>query len=317
MAEPENNNGDKANTSSKISEVEVKHRGVIDGEGKVVAPCSEDYLVSLVLEILRARAYPLVKLVRTHDMPAQVRRLQFISTEVRRLIRSPALFPSLSVRARFSALLASDANLQFAQSVKELLLHDVVGELDQFERDNFTRPTYQKDSKGWENFYLNMAPGAPTKQPILKTTPLSSYQSVPIVGMRIIGDFCREDRLLRQWVRETTVPVDVKPAATTRLLNLDKPDEQEPNPKHMLRQESEDVSIRPNPFGEDRKLRLGLPNHGPEPLEDFTPFLGRLEAPPLPQNVQPATLNNPEVLPILSVRSWHVPTKRIELRFHN
>ncbi|KAK5040449.1 hypothetical protein LTS07_000947 [Exophiala sideris] len=297
MAQLQKNNADKANTSSNILGEEEKHRGVINGEGKVVAPCSEDYLVSLMLEILRARAYPLVKLVRPHDMQAQVRRLQFISTEVRRLFHSPGLFPSLSIRARFAAILASDANLQFVQAVKELLLRDVVGALNQFSRNSLTRPTYLKDSKGWENFYLNMAPGAPTQQAILKTTPQSSVQSVPIVGMRVIADFSKEERLLRRWVKETTVPVDVKPAATTRVLNLDKPDEQDPNPKHMLRQECEDVSIRPNPISEDHKLRLLIPNHGPEPLEDYTPFLGRLEAPPLPQNILPATLNAPECGP--------------------
>ncbi|KAK5282792.1 hypothetical protein LTR40_002778 [Exophiala xenobiotica] len=210
------------------------------------------------------------------DVSAQLQRLQLITVEVRRLFHNPELFPSEALRARFAAIVASDANLQFVQAVKHLLLRDANVSMIRFNRVNFTRRSYETGSKGWENFYFNMAPGAPTdkdtQEDRLQTSPQSSWQLIPIAGMRVIGDLVNEERILLQWIKDTSLPVAVQPALTTRILDLDKPEEQDPNPKNHLRQVTEEVHARPNPYYEDLKLRLDLPSHAPEPLEDFTPF---------------------------------------------
>ncbi|KAK5358159.1 hypothetical protein LTR20_006355 [Exophiala xenobiotica] len=298
---------------------EAKHRGIMDAGGNVVVRCSKDYLTGLTLEILRARAFPLVKLTRFSDVSAQLQRLQLITVEVRRLFHNPELFPSEALRARFAAIVASDANLQFVQAVKHLLLRDANVSMIRFNRVNFTRRSYETGSKGWENFYFNMAPGAPTdkdtQEDRLQTSPQSSWQLIPIAGMRVIGDLVNEERILLQWIKDTSLPVAVQPALTTRILDLDKPEEQDPNPKNHLRQVTEEVHARPNPYYEDLKLRLDLPSHAPEPLEDFTPFVGRLESQPLPPNMPIATLNAPNLFSMISVRSWHRPARRIDLRF--
>ncbi|KIW58827.1 hypothetical protein PV05_03323 [Exophiala xenobiotica] len=283
---------------------EVRQRGIMDAGGNVVARCSKDYLISLILEILRARAFPLVKLTRSSDVNAQLQRLRLITAEVRRLFHHPELFPSQALRARFTAIVASDANLQFVQAVKHLLLREAIGDFNRFNRVRFTRRSYETGSKGWENFYLNMAPGAPTDEDMqedrLQTSPESSWQLIPIAGMRVIGDLVNEERVLLQWIKDTSLPVAVEPAFTTRILDLDKPEHQDPNPKNYLRQVTEEVHARPNPYYEDLKLRLDLPGHAPEPLEDFTPFVGRLESQPLPPNMPIATLNAPNLFPMIS-----------------
>ncbi|KAK5441423.1 hypothetical protein LTS15_011292 [Exophiala xenobiotica] len=298
---------------------EAKHRGIMDAGGNVVVRCSKDYLISLTLEILRARAFPLVTLTRFSDLNAHLQRLQLITVEVRRLFHNPELFPSQALRARFAAIAASDADLQFVQAVKHLLLRNASVSLNRFNRVNFTRRTYETGSKGWENFYFNMAPGAPTDKDTqgdrLQTSPQSSWQLIPIAGMRVIGDLVNEERILLQWIKDTSLPVAVQPALTTRTLDLDKPEQQDPNPKNYLRQETEEVHARPNPYYEELKLRLDLPSHAPEPLEDFIPFVGRLESQPLPPNMPVATLNAPNLFSMISVRSWHRPAKRIDLRF--
>ena len=280
-----------------------------------MAVCSEEYLVALILEVLRAKAFPLVKLIRAHDVEEQIQRLQFTCTEIHRLFRVPGLFPSQAVRTRFAAILASDANLHFVHAVKELLLRDTIGDIAFYSRCR-TRPTYQPGSKGWENFLLNMAPGVPLKHLRVTTTPKSSYQVIPIAGMRIVGDANREEQMLASWINDTPIPLEVEPAATTKLLDLDKPDEQEPNPSLMLSQQSFDVFARPNPFKESRRVRLDLSLHGPELLEDYSPFIGRLESNPIPPNHPIATLNAPNIFPMVTLRSWHPPTKLGALQYH-
>lgn len=213
------------------------------------------------------------------------------------------------------AVVALDSNLQFVQAVKVLLIRETMQDLALYSRLR-TRPTYQRGSKGWENFLLNMAPGLPLKHLRVATTPKTAYQVVPITGMRIVGDASREEELLARWVTDTPVPLDVEPAATTKLLDLDKPDEQEPNPNIVLSQQSYDVFLRPNPFEEDRRLRLSVSSHGPEALMGYSPFIGRLESPIIPANQPIATLNAPNIFPAIPLRSWHPPTKLGAIRYH-
>lgn len=204
-------------SESVAPHVEAQHRGFLNGKlpcqpcahfadtlyaanDEVVATCSSDYLLSLGLEILRAKASPMVKVTKYVSHQEQVSRLQFISTETRRLFRHPGLFPSDSARVRFAALLALDSDLQFVEAVKELLLFDLQADLDKYNRGCYTRVDYQPGSKGWENFLLNMAPGAPplSDEPI-HTIPKSAYQLIPAVGMRIVGDANRDEEVLHQW----------------------------------------------------------------------------------------------------------------------
>jgi len=235
------------------SDVEAKHRGVLKGrlpvpgflspltltqpDGKVTAACSTDYLVSLVLEVLRAKASPMVKLTQpTLSDEEQISRLEFVITEVQRLFRNPGLFPSDSVRARFAAALALDSDLYFAEAVKELLLSSVQNDIEKYNRETFTRPCYKPGSKGWENFLLNNGPGAPKDSEPPNTTPASAYQFIPAVGMRIVGDANREEAIVANWIQQVRAgslnclrqisncliqnpnPPKVDPAVTTRLM---------------------------------------------------------------------------------------------------
>jgi hypothetical protein len=203
-----------------------------------MATCSEDYLLSLALEVLRAKASPMVKLTKYVSTNDQISRLQFVSTETRRLFRNPDLFPSDSARVRFAALLALDSDLHFVEAVKELLLYDLQEDLNKYNRVQCTRPCYKPGSKGWENFLLNLGPGAPKHDEPLETTPKSAYQLIPPVGMRIVGDANREEEVMAQWIQQVRIghfaylhqvfnclkqnpnPPKVDPAATTRLALL-------------------------------------------------------------------------------------------------
>lgn len=170
-----------------------------------MATCSTDYLLSLALEVLRAKASPMVKLTKYVSTSDQISRLQFVSTETRRLFRNPDLFPSDPARVRFAALLALDSDLQFIEAVKELLLVDMQDDLNKYNRKMYTRPCYKDGSKGWENFLLNMGPGAPKRDEPLETTPKSAYQLIPTVGLRIVGDANREEQGMAQWIQQVSI----------------------------------------------------------------------------------------------------------------
>jgi hypothetical protein len=209
-------------STEAVVDVARSHRGVLNGEShgepsqlpladfltakeEVITTCSAEYLVILMLEVLRARTFPLAKLIRPHDTEAQIQRVQFVCTEIRRLFNHPDLFPSPSTRARFAAIISSDGNYQFIQGVKKHVLRQITEEISSFSRANYTRPTYQKGSKGWENFYLNMAPGAPLQDQRLRTQPKSFYQLIPVVGMRIVGDCYLEEQLVAEWIKNVSV----------------------------------------------------------------------------------------------------------------
>ncbi|EXJ82280.1 hypothetical protein A1O3_06093 [Capronia epimyces CBS 606.96] len=290
---------------------------LLTADGQVLSVCSQKYLTLLVLEFLRAKAFPLVKLGRRHDWAAQIHRVQFLETEISRLFQNPDLFPSPASRARFAAMIALDGNLQFIQAVKDLLLRESAREIAQYSRDKLTHTSYLYGSKGWENFFLNMAPGAPELEKRMVTIPKSSFQIVPAVGMRFIVDNKAEERVIARWIREAQMPVEVQRASTTRLIDLDMEDDDEPHGVPMLSQQPTTMYSRPNPFKEHLKIRLDLPIQEPEPLEDYTPFLGRLESAPLPANLPGgATMVAPNIFPMVGVRSWHRPTRPWELRHY-
>ena len=267
-----------------------------------------------MLQVLRARAYTPVSLVRPHDDREQIRRLEFVCAEVRRLFHHPGLFPSLQNKTRFVALLASDSNLQFVQAVTVLLLRETMREFNEHSQDH-TRSSYLRGSKGWENFLLNGAPGLPLAHLRITTVPKTSFQVVPITGLRIVGDANREEQFLAGWITDAPVPDDLEPAVTTKLLDLDKPEDPEGLFPTVLSQQSYDIFLQPNPFRESSRIRLDISPKGREPLEDFTPFVGRLESVPIPQNHPIATLNAPNIFPVISLRSWHPPTKLGQIRY--
>lgn len=168
----------------------------------------------------------------------QISRLEFVITEVQRLFQNPGLFPSDSARVRFAVALALDSDLHFAEAVKELLLTSLQGEIEKYNRQSYTRPSYKPGSKGWENFLLNTGPGAPKHNEPPNTTPTSAYQLIPAVGMRIVGDANREEVVLAHWIqqvrsgslnylhqisnclRKNPNPPKVDPAVTTKLMLL-------------------------------------------------------------------------------------------------
>ncbi len=107
--------------------------------------------------------------------------------------------------------------------------------------------------------------------------------------------------------------------------------------------------MRPNPFADvrntsnistaradtdlpqHRRIRLGLTTSAAEPLDLFPTFIGmlitthssgetkicseRMEQPPPPPQAPIPVLNAPTVFPIVTLRSWHPPTKLRDLRF--
>jgi len=108
------------------------------------------------------------------------------------------------------SILALDSEIRFARASKELLLKEEMRQIDRISRQQFTRPIYKEGSKGWENFFLNMAPGAPDA-PIQRpgqrgrTIPESAFQVIPSVGMRIVSDFEREEAEIVRFVEQVCV----------------------------------------------------------------------------------------------------------------
>ncbi|KAL6241328.1 hypothetical protein RBB50_011801 [Rhinocladiella similis] len=331
--------------------VQGNHRGLIDGKnqdlilkisladdeiasGNVVVPCSKAFLVSLALDILRARSFPLSRFADTpttmEELEAferqqeklsqdQIQRIQMISAEVRRLFQCPELFPSREFRTKFAALVASDANLQFVQAVSSLLIRKVESEVNKVYQKKSAK-TYLEGSKGWENFYLNMAPGVydDARAADLKTTPSSTLQVIPGVGMRVMGDLGREEQLLLQWIRDAKLPVESGPALTTQLLDLDHPElEGRLQEQTAISQKLSDGAVVPNPFNPHERPHWDVPSQVPEPLEECTSFIGRLESLPPPLHGPVAQMHTTALFRALNVRTWHPPTQSHELRYKN
>jgi len=170
----------------------------------------------LYLELSRARSFVLVSIPQTPDIHSQEERLQFLVYEFHRLFRHPSLFPSFAVKARFTTLCFHlDCEYQLLKSCKNHLVNREFRNVEESSRKHLTRPTYLKDSHGWENFLLPGAPGSQLGHKV--TEPHSAFQVLPGVGMRICSDFSREENDVIHYVYE----VSQQPAAyTSRIANV-------------------------------------------------------------------------------------------------
>ena len=164
--------------------------------------CSMRYLLMLLLELQKARAHALLRVSGASRDEKQLGRVQFLAREISRLLGRPGLFPSLNVKARFLSILAADAELQFSQACKALLLKRELRNLERQSRTQLTRATYKDGSCGWENFLLNGAPGSGFVS--YRTTPESIFQVVTAVGMRILADYDREEAEIVKFVQEVS-----------------------------------------------------------------------------------------------------------------
>lgn len=164
--------------------------------------CSMRYLLMLLLELQKARAHALLRVSGASRDEKQLGRVKFLAREISRILERPGLFPSLYVKARFLSILAADAELQFSQACKALLLKRELRNLERQSRTQLTRATYKNGSCGWENFLLNGAPGSGFVSH--RTTPASIFQVVTAVGMRILADYDREEHEILKFVREVS-----------------------------------------------------------------------------------------------------------------
>lgn len=162
------------------------------------------YLLILLLELQKARAHALLRVSGASKDEKQLGRFQFLVREISRLLERPSLFPSLAVKARFLTVMAADAELQFSQAYKALLLKRELRNLERQSRTQLTRATYVNGSCGWENFFLNGAPGSGFVSH--RTTPASIFQVVTAVGMRILADYDREEAEIVKLVEEVSPP---------------------------------------------------------------------------------------------------------------
>lgn len=166
--------------------------------------CSTNYLLTLLLELHKARAQPLLQLTGLSSEESHLRRLQFLAHEISRLLQQPDLFVSSQVRARFLSMLSADAELHFTQACKNLLVNQELRNLERRSRKALTRTPYKDGSVGWENFLLDGAPGSGHASH--RTAPTSIFQVVPAVGMRIIADYDREEVEIVRYVEEVSDP---------------------------------------------------------------------------------------------------------------
>lgn len=166
-----------------------------------MVPCTDKFLHVLIVEMHRAWAEATIAEIHTIDENEALRRLHYLCAEIPRLLNNPELFPSSEARARFLATLALDSELQFQSACTTLLIQAELDAIQDDTEQEYTRSTYAEDCNGWENFLFNMAPGAPNDPTDrARTTPQTSFQIIPPVGMRIISDMEREERDIERFV---------------------------------------------------------------------------------------------------------------------
>jgi hypothetical protein len=282
-------------------------------DGVVIRPCTTGYLRYLCLELFRVSAIPLVRIVNDTDHDADENRAEFVVHEIKRLTLHPGLFPSELAQLRFQALIASDAELQFKAACSSLIIEAEISELEDLRRQLYSRPTYQPGMKGWENFLFNMAPGAPEDPSKRSTTaPGSSFQMVPVAGLRIAAEFEKEEREIVKYTEEADPSVGVKPAQTTLMIDFDKPTPWEERiPRRQLASHIERVVTRPSPFKNGRSIRDDVSERFNCELEDIGALLLSIEA----GQQAPARLTTPSHFIAYSQRHWQQPTQYNELRF--
>lgn len=156
------------------------------------------------MEIHRTRSFNPVSIVSEPDFQVQEQRLKVTIGEINRLLHFPDVFPSESVRTKFLALIALDSDLQFHGACTALLLQSELEAIDHISEKR-SKEIYSKYCVGWDNFLLNMAPGAPDDlSNRAKTEPESSFQVVPAVGLRIVADLEREERDIVRYVEQAS-----------------------------------------------------------------------------------------------------------------
>lgn len=168
-------------------------------DGFVIKRCSTRFLLSLALELLRARAFVYVQITQPEISTLKhAERCHFLELEVARLLQYPSLFPSAIERARFLALLALDSELCFTAACKDLLVEQ---ELDKWHSSwrSRCRPNFIVGSKDWENFLCKDAPGLGTS--LKATTPKSYLQVVPGVAMSILDVAGELQERIRTFIR--------------------------------------------------------------------------------------------------------------------
>lgn len=278
--------------------------------------CTTEYLRHLYIELLRALARPFLSLTDQADNLGEAEyedQLKMITYEIQRLLNHPLLFPSEAARVKFLALLALDSKLQFEEAISGLLIEAEIQELDDVRRQDYSRPSYLPGTHGWENFLLNMAPGGP-EDPSNRatTTPKSSFQMIPPVGMRIIGEFEREEREIVRFIEQYPGAYGVAPARSTLMIDFDKPTPWEERiPRRGLKQHAAHHIARPNPFKEERSIRDDISKHRICELEKLGDFLHDIDS----QDAR-VLLSSANAFPVTTIRKWGEHTKYSKLRFN-
>lgn len=311
LAQPEAN---FHRVSARRSNLNMKSSNMTP-DGVVMEPCTTQYLQYLCVEAFRATAQPLVRFVKDTNEDEDEDRLELITYELQRLLHHPALFPSESARVKFLALMALDSELQFQEACSGLMIEAEIHELDSVRRHEYSRPLYQPGTRGWENFLLNMAPGAP-EDPSNRaiTTPKSALQMVPAVGLRILADFEREEQDIVRYIEQAPANYRVEPAQTTLMIDFDKTTPWEERiPRRAITQRTDRIMVRPNPFKAGRSIRDDISRRRNCDIEQISGFLHDIEAP----QAAPGTLTSSNVFPAFSIRQWHPPTKYIDLSFRH
>lgn len=201
----------------------VRERGLVDGKfgscndfrfnadwlkveyATVVRTCSLRYLHSLFMQICRARSFVLVAITKPMDAKRQAQRLKFLEYEISRLLQFPGLFPSNTARIRFLILCFHlDSEWQSVNAGSNLLIERQLQSIREKSDQYLVKPTYLKDSKGWENFLLPGAPGSNIGSS--KSEPESAFQVLPAVGSRICSDFQREENDILAFAYRVSCP---------------------------------------------------------------------------------------------------------------
>lgn len=301
-------------SSQSSSKIENHYSNLlIKPDDVVIEPCSVQYLSTLCVELFRAVAQPYVSTVKATSADDDENRLEMVTYEIERLCKHPLLFPTESTRVKFLALLALDSQLQFQEACSGLLIEAEIQELDAVRQQDCSRPLYLPGTKGWENFLLNMAPGAP-EDPSNRsiTTPKSAFQMIPAVGVKIIADFEREEQDIVRYIEQSPSTYGVEPARSTLMIDFDKPTPWEERiPRRALKRHNERVMISPNPFKAGRSIRDDITKNRVCDIESLSGFLHDIEAP----QAAPVTLTSADSLPAITIREWHAPTKFKKLRF--
>lgn len=169
------------------------------------------------MEMRRVWAEGTIAGIESIDEDEALRRLHHLSAEIPRLLDNPDLFPSNEARVRFLSAIALDADVQFQSACISLLIQSELGAIKDDTEQEYTRPDYAEDCNGWENFLLNMAPGAPNDPTDrARTTPQTSFQMIPPVGMRIISDMEREERDIERFLVEVCLDHDLDEYSLTQ-----------------------------------------------------------------------------------------------------